>query len=721
MKNIFKILKFDLKNVAKNIIVFVVIIGIVILPALYSWFNIAANWDPYSNTAGLDFAVTAQDTGYEFKSIKVNAGDSIVSNLKQNSQMGWDFVSKKKAIDGVKSGKYYAAVIIPKDFSKNLFSLTTGDFSEAKLQYYSNEKKNAIAPKITDKGAEAIETAVKETYVNKITEVIATTLNLTEDTLSETKADVADKIVSVLNNTKDDLKDFNKTNDLFISTLNSVGGLIEANKDLEPGIKKAMAKAGAVGGDIKNILNGLNSSSANVTELLSNVLSQGSSYGEEIDDELTDAFNELSNNSDNAANKLSKITKINKKIIEINNKSLSAIQKISKVFPDLKFKNLTNLLNKANKKQNSIITKINNACDTIRKTGNLPKKTQNELKSEIGSAKSILSDVETSFSKVKKSIDNAADDTYDAIDDISDFVTSLGSGTSGLKKALNSGSNTVNNLKATFKNIKELVNNAEKKIDGLISKVKEIKNSKKIENFLTPIIENPEALGNFVSSPVETEKHTIFKVENYGSAMTPFYTSLGLWVGGVVLVALLSVTVNKEGLSSLIKPKQSQLFFGRYLIFFILGQLQALVIALGDLFFLKIQCVDPLLFIAASMISSFVYTLIIYSLTITFSVLGKALSVIILVIQVAGSGGTFPIEVLPAPFQTMAPFLPFKYGVNALREAVAGVDLTSYWTYIGQLMLFVIAALFVGLLLRKPCIKIIEFFNNRIEDSEIVI
>lgn len=721
MKNIFSIFKYDVKDVAKNIIVFVVIIGICILPALYSWFNIASNWDPYSSTGDLPFAVCSLDKGYEYKSITVNAGDTIIDNLKKNNQMGWDFVSKKEAVDGVKNGKYYAAVVVPKNFSRNLFSVTTGKFKQAKLQYYVNEKSNAIAPKITDAGVRSMENSVNEAYVDKITEVIASALNLTDKEVSESKVEVADKIIKTLKNAKTDLNEFNKTNDLFVSTLDSIKKLLNANKDLGPGIKNALAKAGAMGSNIKDSIKGFGATSPQITASISEIINQGSGYAKDLDDELSDVFDTLKSDSSAAADKLERLTQINNKIINANNTVLSVLNEIKSVFPNIKCDDLINRLNAANKKQNAIIDKINSAADTIRKTGKLPKDVQNELKSLIGEAKSEISKAKTGFIDVKKKIDNATNDVYKSLDDISDFITTLSSGTDSIDKVLDSGVDTVDTLKSTFKNLGDLLNNANKKIDTLISKIKDIRDSKKIENFLSPIIENPAELGKFVSSPVTTEEHRLFHVKNYGSSMTPFYTSLGLWVGGVVLVAVVSVGFSKRQLKTLTKPREYQLFFGRYLMFFVMGQIQALVISLGDLFFLKIQCDNPLMFVVASMISSFVYTLIIYSLTITFSVLGKALAVIILVLQVAGSGGTFPIEVLPGLFKAMSTFLPFKYGINAMRETVAGMNWGSFWMNIGYLMLFALGALFVGLVLRKPCIKVIEFFNNRVEESDIVI
>ena len=203
--------------------------------------------------------------------------------------------------------------------------------------------------------------------------------------------------------------------------------------------------------------------------------------------------------------------------------------------------------------------------------------------------------------------------------------------------------------------------------------------------------------------------------------MTPFYTTLGFWVGSVVLVAVLRTNLKKRELKRLEQPTSTQMFFGRFMIYFMLSQIQSLIIALGDVFFLRIQCENIPLFIVSAMISAAVYVLITYSLTITFSVIGKALSVIILVIQVAGSGGTFPIEVLPSTFQAIAPYLPFKYSINMMREAICGVDAGSYVINLLCLLAFVPFALLLGLLLRKPCIKLMSFFNDRLEQSDLVV
>lgn len=258
-------------------------------------------------------------------------------------------------------------------------------------------------------------------------------------------------------------------------------------------------------------------------------------------------------------------------------------------------------------------------------------------------------------------------------------------------------------------------------LNTLKDKIKELKEDSTIENYVSTIIERPDALGNFVANPVDLKTEELFKVENYGSAMAPFYTTLGFWVGSLILAAVIKTDLTKREFKLLDRPNATQLYFGRLLLFLMISQIQAIIISLGDIYFLGIQCENVPLFVVSAMISSLVYVLITYSLTITFSVIGKAISVIILVIQVAGSGGTFPIEVLPEAFQALAPFLPFKYSINMMREAVCGVDWSSYTINLLCLLAFVPFALILGLFLRKPCIKLMSFFNHRLEESGLIV
>lgn len=720
MGKIFRIFIDDLKTIVRNIIAFIVIIGISILPALYSWFNIASNWDPYSATGGLAFAVCNKDTGFSYQSIEVNAGQQIVDNLKTSDKMGWDFVSEQEAIDGVNSGKYYAAVVIPESFSENLCSITTGKFVQGNLDYYVNEKKNAIAPKITNSGITTITNEVKLAYVGTVTNLLATMLNITAIEVDGNKDQVIGDIKNSLNNITDDIEMFDSTCNVFVSTLNVMKSLIETNKDLLPSISETLTKSGAITKDVKESIESTRNASAKIADSVENIIASADEMQKNIDALVADAFGNIESDSSGAADKLTEISETCKKIMLINDKVLSILNGISESF-GIDVSAVTARLTKSNEHQQQLIDMLYSASDTLRRTGTLPDDIRTEIRRAVSAAKADFTGIETAFSSIKTTFNKTVDNVYKVIESASGLLQVVNGDIPEVEKALDSTSTTIDEMITTFENVKKMMDNSKKTISKLLSRIDDIDSNEALVKLVMNIVDDPKALSSFFSEPVVTETHRVYPIENYGSAMSPFYTSLGIWVGGIILIAIIRTELNKKQITKLNRPNNVQMYFGRYLIFFVIGQIQALIISLGDIFFLGIQCNNKFLFIFGSLFSAFVYTLIIYSLTISFNVIGKALSVIILVLQVAGSGGTFPLEVLPEPFRNIAPFLPFKYGCNILREAIAGPDMTSYWNNILMLLLYVPAALLIGLLLRAPCIRLMHFLDKRIHQSELII
>ena len=511
MKKIFSVFRLDLKSLTKNLIVFVVVIGITILPALYAWFNIAANWDPYSNTGNLAFAVCSEDKGYSYKTLSINAGDKIIDSLKQNDKMGWEFVDADQAKDGVKNGEYYAAVIIPEDFSENLLSITTGDFTQAKLEYYVNEKRNAISPKITDKGIEAIETSVGSTYVSSLTETIAKVLNLSESEYSESKNDLADKVITALNDAKTDISTFDSSVDVLITTLDSIDGLIKSNKELVPTIQSTLAGAGVFTADVAETLSSTQGIASQITTSLDGLIGSGSTYMDSVSDQMDDVFGALSDDAEAVSNKLMKIETINQKIKSVNNVVIGILEKIKSNLGVDSSKALS-ALNRANEKQDAIINKIDSIRDNITKTGNLPANAKSEIETLIGDAKTELSSVATEFSAIRQDIDAVVSDSFSSLNDITGFLQTVSSGTGQLDTVFDSALDTTANLKKALKSLKSFLTNVDGKIDTLIEKVKDVESSNLIENIITPIIENPEALGSFVSSPVAYDTTRVYPI-----------------------------------------------------------------------------------------------------------------------------------------------------------------------------------------------------------------
>lgn len=277
---------------------------------------------------------------------------------------------------------------------------------------------------------------------------------------------------------------------------------------------------------------------------------------------------------------------------------------------------------------------------------------------------------------------------------------------------------TVDGMNVGLDQMGSVMDGMSDKIVQLAGKLSDLTGDDKYRLLAQALAQDPETYGEFLSSPVQVEMHQVYATENYGSAVSPFYTTLALWVGGLLLTALIKVHPDSPELINGAKPHE--LFFGRYLLFFVLGQVQAVITVLGDVYLLKIQCLDKGLFMLAACFTSFVFTLLIYALTVSFGDIGKALAVVMVVIQIAGSSGTYPIELLPVFFQKVYIYFPFPYAINAMRETISGRYGSDYWQFMGVLLLFVAASLALGLFIRKPFMKLNHYMHHRMHDTDMM-
>ena len=172
MKNIINIFKRDIKNIFTNWAAIIVVIALIIIPSLYSLINIAASWDPYSNTNGLKVAVINEDKGTVFQEKDINLGNELVEKLQDNDKLGWVFVDKETAKNGLLLEKYYATIEIPEDFSEDVTTIAKKNIVKPKLIYTVNEKKNGIAPKITDAGVQTVKSELDENILKSISGIL---------------------------------------------------------------------------------------------------------------------------------------------------------------------------------------------------------------------------------------------------------------------------------------------------------------------------------------------------------------------------------------------------------------------------------------------------------------------------------------------------------------------------------------------------------------------
>ena len=591
MKNIIKVFLNDCKHIGRNVVALVVVMGLAVLPSLYAWFNILSNWDPYGpeSTSNIKVAVAYDDTGINISGMDINISTNIVEALKTNDTIGWVFTdSTDEAIEGVWSGDYYAALIMPADFSKDMVSFLADNMTHPEIIYYTNQKKNAISPKITDKAKTAVQQQVNATFISTLTEAIMKS------------ADVADNI----------------------------GDKNKADSTLESG-------------------------------------------PDSMNNSLIDIL-------------IAKFQVINTQVVTFDN-VLSALS--------------------------NIITTAQTSADTakdispdISGTFEGERAILNELNKTIGQSSLIDSSL---FSTISHDIDAVSG----YMNSISSIYNDMGYNIDDFNKSISQMGESINNTLVMVRNIEDNLNET-------TNKLVEFKNSGVYSLLQTAISFNTDELASFISAPVAITTEDLYPITNYGSAMSPFYSVLSIWVGALILVAIIHVKVHPfDG----IKVNSVEAFFGRYITFFLIGQAQALLITLGDLFFIGIQCIHPFKFWFAAAFTSFVFTMITYSLTVAFENVGEAAAVVIMVIQVAGAGGTFPIQCLPAIYQAIYKYLPFTYAMDALRECVGGTYSWYYWKCILALLVYVGICLFIGLVIAKPCRKLNAIVDKSKEKSGIMI
>lgn len=723
MKTIFQIFLRDCRRLGKNVIALIVAMGLCIIPALYAWFNIAAMWDPYGSTAGIKIAVANEDKGFSGEPLKfpLNAGGEIVGRLKANDQLGWQFVDREDAVAGVQSGKYYAAIVIPADFSERLTSILTGKIENPKLTYYLNEKTNAIAPKMTDAGAGTVQQQVNSTFISTATEAVATALNTASGALRTDKTTVMNRLVDSLNSVSGDLALFSSTVDAFCNTADSVQALLETSRAAVPNIDQMASEGNQALDSAGDVLDSSRTAMNNITNTFGNVIDSSQGLYEKVSGTSNTVFGQIEGDAEGAAGKLDSIAASAQQVVDTNNGIITALQQINSGLskPLDSISGLVGRLQDANSRQQSIIGHANEAAATLRSTKDLSAQTREEINGIIQQSTGDLASIRAAYrGSVQPQLDSLLGSLSGAGSSISGVLDGAQASLSNLGGVLDGAGKTMDAAKKALQNAKSTLDGTKDKVDAVVTQLNSVGQDEQLQKLIDILKTDPGIAGSFLSSPVQLETEKFYSVSNYGSAMAPFYSSLAIWVGGIVLVAIMKSHVDEDDRLRGLKPYQC--YLGRYLLFVCMGLIQATIISLGDLYFLQIQCRFPLRFLLAAWCSSFVYINIIYALTVSFGDIGKALSVILLVIQIGGSGGTFPIEVTPPFFQAIYPLMPFTYSINAMRECVAGMYQNVYWKDLLMLLLYVPFSLLLGLVLRKPLIRLNHFFNRRLEETHLM-
>lgn len=721
MKKSFQIFKRDIGRLSKNIVALIVVIGVCIIPSLYAWFNIAANKDPYGNTANIKIAMANNDAGTENDMLgNLDVGGQIVDTLKENDSLGWVFVSEDKAISGVKSGEYYAAIVIPDNFSESMVSFLSGKIEQPEFDYYLNEKKNAIAPKITDTGANTIQQQVNTEFVSAAAGTVADILNGSVSGIGTKLDDVQNDISTKISTVSDNLKEYEKALDSFNKTVDSSNRLIEKSK-------KSMAT-------VKSDANSGVNSIKNGTDSLTLVRNDIADFANDLGAGISKAQNSLAKVNTKSGINLGKISSKTESIhgqfqemitsvesiIDKNSEMLTTLKEINKKYPSDSLTNLINELDSQNSKYKTILQKLRTGSDSINDATTTSVKAVESISKIIEkNTKDIHSSKVTVENGIMTGLNTSLDTFSNIQGTLSGILKGVGPATDNVVTLMDQLENSLDSAKKALSSTGSSIKKVQERLDKANVDISVVKTSKIYEKLKDMTNLDSDKVASFMSSPVKLKTETFYSVENYGTAMTPFYTNLAIWVGGIVLIAIFKMEVDKSEKIKNFTPTQA--YFGRWMLFILVGFVQALIICLGDIFILKIKCQHPILFVVAGLVAAFVYVNLIYALSLTFKHIGKAVSVILVILQIPGSAGTYPIEMTPGFFQAIHPLLPFTYGINAMREAIAGTYGHYYVKNLVILLIYVPITLFIGLVLRRLLLNLNSLFDKKLEQTGLMI
>ena len=298
------------------------------------------------------------------------------------------------------------------------------------------------------------------------------------------------------------------------------------------------------------------------------------------------------------------------------------------------------------------------------------------------------------------------------------ILASVNTTVADIQPVLSAAKGTVTAVNGSMAQLQTVLRDAADGIGKLLAKAIQARDSDLLGELIELLDGDPRQFAEFFAQPVTVVTETIYPVANYGTAMAPFYSTLAIWVGCVVSGAV--IKPEPEESEKLRGAKPHQLFLGRFLIFFVIGQIQAAVIVAGDIWLLGCQCVHPGLFFLTAAVASLVFNILIYSLTVTFGDIGKAIGVVIMIVQIAGSSGSYPIEILPEIFSKIYTFFPFPYAINAMRETLCGLYRLDLLKYLAELSIFGVFGLLIGLGLRGHFKGVNAFVEEEMEETGVL-
>lgn len=662
---------------------------------MYAWPNILSAWDPYGHTNNIKVAVVTEDNGAEVEGQKVNLGENLIDGLKNNKNLDWQFVSnKQEAEEGVRIGDYYASIVIPKNFSEDLTSVSRGFPKKATIEYTVNEKINAISPKITNSGASAIANNISKSFVEIANGVIFEKLH-----------EAGIKFEQNLPSIEKAKEEIFKLNDNFTNYENVLSELIgkteQGQKILNiiqqtlPDIDRFATNSIMLADKADITINNIQSFNEKLLPLISNHLK----VVEDVSKEANDIAQKIQNKPDNSEEIKEKMKLLNTRL-EAGEKRLSVVKNILEYFNELSGENIfQEQLNKISILENDL-TKVREINNKIYNNIDNYDEIADSLKNDFADVTKRINEISTNMDnrlndEISPLISQALDKADISINEISKIIIGAQNELPEVEAKISSTEVKIQRAHAKLLAIQKELPEAKEKIKKLTEEIKKAEVGTNTNMLFNLLKVDYKQQAEFFANPVQLSENKLYHIKNYGSAMTPFYTVLSIWVGALLMSSLLTTKVeDEEG-----KYKPYEKYFGRWILFLVISLLQTLVITLGDMYILGTQAVSPYRFVFYGLLIASLFSSIIYTIVHLLGNVGKAICIILLVLQLGSSGGTFPIQMTSSFFQALYPKVPFTYSIGLLREAVGGVYIPAAQRDMKILLIGIVITLVSGTIL----------------------
>ncbi|MBE6465421.1 YhgE/Pip domain-containing protein [Denitrobacterium detoxificans] len=723
MRNILRVFGRDFMRLLKSPAALVVIVALIVLPSMYTWFNVLGFWDPYSNTGNLKVCVVNEDTGaYSEDMGQLDLGSQIVSNLEENTQLGWEFTDRDTAIQKVQSGEAYAAFVIPSDFSSCFTTLLSGDIQRPQLEYYVNEKLGAVSPKITDTGATSLDQTINAAFVSSASEVVTAKL---DEAVDNAQADIGQARENVIAR-------FTTAQESIASARQSASELSSSAEEALTKSADARQKLQDAKGDIALISGSLNdvqsltlTAQDNLATMSSTVftnMDQGSVLASRAASNANIAVSETCSSVIAAEGSVESAIAYGESSVSQNETTIAQLKVIANALPD-------------GQEKTSLLAAID-AMETRNQS----------LSSSLQNLKTISADTKKAAADTSDASNTANEAAQSAIANADEYRTVLATSViPNVDSALSGIASTSGSLSSTVARQSLLIDQTLAVLDQLDETLRSSKDAldqtddllATLQTSIDTVKADVEALGtsqlfgqifgvdgnidsskvaDFMLSPTELTTETLYSVNSFGSAMAPLFTNLTLWIGVFMLMVILKQEVDRGDIKGL---TLRQAYVGRGLFLSVLVMLQAIVCCVGNMF-LGVQTVNVPLYLLTAVVASLSYLAIQYSLSVLLQHIGKGICIILVFAQIPGATGLYPVEMTPSFFQAIYPLLPFTYGINAMRETIAGFY-GDHWAFcMGMLVVFFVVFTGLALIVRPYLTNLNRLFSRQIRESDIM-